>query len=156
MNCCVVVNWYSKRISCLLYEKYLLCYWSANWIIKHVNSACATGVNSRKMVIIEFQRFYYLGTDTDRFLKHTWGTHWWIKYTSQNPEFIYTKYLGVIVFLKPNVFKYAWFQIYCSKGVSLYKPIVVFVVIHEICKNYFFKFHESQEKQHAVYNLKHL
>ena len=45
------------------------------------------------------------------------------------------------------------------KGVLVYKPRVVFAVINEICKkksNSFFKLHESQQKQHAVYKLSHL
>ena len=108
MNCCVGVNWYPKRISCLLYAKYLACllkgqlnYYKREF--KHVNSACATGVNSRKMVVIEFQRFYYLETDTDRFLKQTWVTHWWIKYTCQKPKKTQNLYK-----LKYLVYKRKW------------------------------------------------
>ena len=39
--------------------------------------------------------------------------------------------------------------IICSKGVSVYKPYVVFIVT-------VFLFHESQHKQYTVYNLRHL
>ena len=44
---------------------------------------------------------------------------------------------------------------YIGKGGSVYKPLVVFVVIHEIKEmSPFFKLHESQQKQHVVYELR--
>ena len=44
-----------------------------------------------------------------------------------------------------------------GKGVSVYKPLVVFAVIHETKKySIFKKFHESQEKPHKVYKQIHL
>ena len=43
---------------------------------------------------------------------------------------------------------------------SVYKPFIVYVVIHEIWNNCyftaFFKFHETQQKNHTVYKLRHL
>ena len=45
---------------------------------------------------------------------------------------------------------------FIGKGGSIYKPRVVFVVIHEIKEmSRFFKFHESLQNQHVVYKLRH-